>query len=61
MRNYATRSLVEKLHWDSSDGKLYYAEKFSQDANNCYLNSFPALESLKTSSRSIATEVAQIS
>lgn len=58
MRNYTTRSIVEKLHWGSSDDKLHYAEKFSKDANICYLNSFPALESLKTSSRSVATAVA---
>lgn len=59
----STRSLVEKLHCDSPDGKLHYAEKFSEGVNICYLNicylnSFPKLWSLKTSLRSIATEIA---
>lgn len=43
MRNYTTRSLEEKLHCDSPDGKLYYAEKFSEGVNIYYLNSFPEL------------------
>lgn len=57
MGNYTTKSLVEKLHWDSSDGKFDYAEKFSKDANTYYLSGFLALRSFKTSSRSVATAV----